>query len=176
MNPSTCIIWKSLLNYARMRESNSPSLIPLELLSTCSGKKLLNGDKRRSLKIGKSLGVIPYFHWETDTRVNEKRVLGLKSSRRPCLTRACVKSRALLFQRWIRRFSWFSVYSYLPFIQWLIYFIDSRKDWLAKKPVSTSPICPSRSSKSQSRMMTMEAQGGLSLKTELGTPRGVWKV
>ena len=25
-------------------------------------------------------------------------------------------------------------------------------------------------------MMTMEAQGGLSLKTKLGTPRGVWKV
>lgn len=52
VNPSTCIILKSVLNYARMTESNSPSLIPLELLSTCSGKKLLNGDKGRSLKIG----------------------------------------------------------------------------------------------------------------------------
>lgn len=33
----------------------------------------------------------------------------------------------------MRRFSWFSVHLYSPFIQWLLYFIDSWKDWLAEK-------------------------------------------
>ena len=57
-----------------MTESNSPSLIPLDLSSSFSGSKLLNGDKRRSLKIEQSLAVIPYFHRESYKSESKSRV------------------------------------------------------------------------------------------------------